>query len=728
MPGSTGLAIPVLLLFASGTAALVYQVLWIKQLSLVVGVDVYAVTTGVSAFFAGLALGGALFGRWADRLARPFLLYALLELGIAVLGVAATLALARAAQPFAALEEGAGPLAWALLFALVGMPAVLMGGTLPVLIRSRAPQPGHIGAAGGSLYAANTAGAIAGALLTPFVLLPLLGVRSAALAASAINLAAAIGALGLDRAVQPRSIANRLPESIRLAREARVALVLYALAGGIALGYEVVWSQAIVQFMSTRSFAFSVVLATYLAGLAVGSALYARWADRVSDPWGIFGLLIAAAGLVALLEIAGLGKWLVVLQTEAEGAVLALTGSQLVGMCARFAVAAACIVFVPTALLGAAFPVALRLAVDVRHVGRDVGAVVALNTIGGIAGTILTGFVLVPALGLVRTLAALAIAAAAVGIFAVMRGPAARRARWATLAIGLAATLGAILTPPDRLARLLPGARGGTLVFYEESRGGTVAVVEQQAGQTRFRRLYIQGVSNSGDAMPSLRYMRLQALLPLIIHRGEPRSALVIGLGTGITAGALLRFPGLEQRVCAELLPAVVRAAPLFQGNFGAASDPRIEIRVRDGRRELLRNHTSWSGSQWKCSRCLNCWRRWTSTSSRTSSSRENHVRRNSVSSPHDMRCAAPRPRNSMPTMPISIMTPKMPKPVAKLRIPETYIATMKPTTPTISVIGSTMPQMLRGGGMGAAIGGSTAILPPGVAGGRTGSPGRTKG
>jgi hypothetical protein len=140
LPGGTGFAIPALLLFASGTAALVYQVLWIKQLSLVVGVDVYAVTTGVSAFFAGLALGGALFGRWVDRLAQPFLLYAILELGIAVLGVSATLALARAAPPFAALEEGAGPLAWALPFALVGVPAALMGGTLPVLVRSLVPQ------------------------------------------------------------------------------------------------------------------------------------------------------------------------------------------------------------------------------------------------------------------------------------------------------------------------------------------------------------------------------------------------------------------------------------------------------------------------------------------------------------------------------------------------------------------------------------------------------------
>src|SRR5215510_13315416 len=90
--------------------------------------------------------------------------------------------------------------------------------------------------------------------------------------------------------------------------------------------------------------------------------------------------------------------------------------------------------------------------------------------------------------------------------------------------------------------------------------------------------------------MPSRRYMRLQALLPLIIHSGEPRTALVIGLGTGITAGALLRYPGLQHRICVELLPSVVRAAPLFEGNFGAASDPRIEIRLRDGRRELLRS------------------------------------------------------------------------------------------------------------------------------------------
>ncbi|MGA9701013.1 spermidine synthase, partial [Pseudomonas sp.] len=371
----------------------------------------------------------------------------------------------------------------------------------------------------------------------------------------------------------------------------RLAMALYAIAGGVALGYEVVWSQSIVQFMSTRTYAFAVVLATYLTGLFIGSQLMSRRVERLRDPWGAFGLLIAGAGLVALLEIALLGRWLVVLQTQAEALVLSLGGSELPGMSARFAAAALCIVFVPTLLLGAAFPVALRLSVGNRHVGRDVGAVVAFNTLGGIVGVMLCGFVLIPWLGLVRTLGLLAVVAGAVGYVAVRRGHGVKKGRrQAVVALGLASLAVALLTPVDRLANLLPGARNGSLAFYQEGHGATVAVVTQGHGARAFQRLYIQGVSNTGDAMPSLRYMRIQALLPLLIHNAEPRSALVIGFGTGITAGALLRYPGLEQRVVAELLPGVVQAAPLFKGNYDAASAPGIDLRLRDGRQELLRN------------------------------------------------------------------------------------------------------------------------------------------
>ncbi|MFM0200783.1 fused MFS/spermidine synthase [Paraburkholderia fungorum] len=638
-----------LLLFASGGASLIYQVLWIKQLALVVGVEVQAVTAGVSAFFAGLAIGGWVFGRLADRLARPLRLYARLEAGVLVLAVASTWMLPHAAAPFASLQDRIGPLAWALPFVLVGLPAVLMGGTLPVLMRALCPAAIHMGRAGARLYAANTAGAIAGTLAASFVLIPWLGVLGSACAAALLNAGAALVAVLIGR-TQPAlvpvvsssspavvsaqsvaGIAHDRPSPVAAERnahgaagpqpeapnvrdvsslatvrnahdmffqsasasasQARLALVLYAIAGGVALGYEVVWSQVIVQFISTRSFAFAVVLATYLLGLALGSALAARYADRTRDPWGAFATLIVAAGFVALLEIAVLGSWLPHWQSLAREAALGATGNLLSAMCAGFAVAAMCVVFVPTLLLGAAFPFALRLNVENRHTGRDVGAVVALNTAGGIAGTLLTGFVLVPTLGLIHTLAALAVLAGAVSLIAVLRGSNVRPlARWSVPVLTVLTLVTVFVTPSDRLATLLAESRGGHLTFYEESAGGTVAVVEQNAGPRQFRRLYIQGVSNSGDTMASLRYMRLQALLPLLIHRETPRTALVIGLGTGITGGALLTWPGLEHRAVAELLPAVVRAAPQFKGNYGMSIDARMDIRMRDGRRELLRN------------------------------------------------------------------------------------------------------------------------------------------
>jgi len=583
---ATSTLIPALLLFVSGGAALVYQVLWIKQLSLVVGVEVYAITTGISAFFAGLALGGLLFGRLADRFSRPLLLYAALELLVAAFGVGATVALGMAAEPFAWLEQRIGLAAWALPFALVGLPALLMGGTLPVLVRALDINAKGLSQAGGRLYAANTAGAIAGTLLTAFVLIAQFGVRGSAVVAAMLNLVAAAGALLSVRHHAPVAVAPA-----RSVQPARLALVLYAIAGGGALGYEVVWSQSIVQFMSTRTYAFAVVLATYLTGLFIGSQLMSHRVERIRDPWGVFGLLIAGAGLVALLEVAVLGRWLILLQTQAEALVLSLGGSELPGMSARFAVAALCIVFVPTLLLGAAFPLALRLSVGNRHVGRDVGAVVAFNTLGGIVGVMLCGFVLIPWLGLVRTLGLLAVMAGAVGYLAVRRGHGVEKSRrQAVLVLGLVSLAVAGLTPVDRLAKLLPGARNASLAFYQEGRGATVAVVTQGQGARAFQRLYIQGVSNTGDAMPSLRYMRIQALLPLLVHNAEPKSALVIGFGTGITAGALLRYPGLEHRVVAELLPSVVQAASLFKGNFNAAQDPAIDLRLRDGRQELLRN------------------------------------------------------------------------------------------------------------------------------------------
>src|SRR5271154_228748 len=231
-PATEPLVYFALLAFLSGTAALIYQVLWVKQLGIVVGVGIYAVTIGVSAFFAGLALGSAVFGRWADHLQRPVFAYALLELAIAVFGVLATISLAHAAPLFVSLQQIIGPLAWLLPFALVGIPAFLIGGTLPLLFRSWAPQA-HLARGGGLLYAVNTAGGIAGALLTSFLLISKFGLQSSAIVAACLNVIVAAGALALVRGADSSLVEQTASETPKLGTEQRTALILYCIAGGI---------------------------------------------------------------------------------------------------------------------------------------------------------------------------------------------------------------------------------------------------------------------------------------------------------------------------------------------------------------------------------------------------------------------------------------------------------------------------------------------------------------
>ncbi len=577
--------LPALLLFASGTSALIFETLWVKQLALVVGVDVHAVTIAVSAFFAGLAIGAAIVGRLADRLAEPMRLYAALEVGVAVTGVLTTYALGSSAELFVRLQATIGPLAWLLPFLLVGIPATLMGGTLPAVVRALGPADLRRGRTTGLLYGANTTGAILGTLLVPFALVPVLGVSLTGFAAAALSLAAAAGALAVSR----RLAASPSHSTVRHdppTGDARLALSIYALAGAVALGYEVVWVEMLVQFLSTRAFAFAVMLAAYLAGLAIGSWLFSGIVDRTAHPWRLFGMLIGGASVAALVTVAAIGSWLPDLQAQAGAWALRVTGRETMEVVVRFAIAAAVVLAVPTILLGGAFPAAARLAAGAAHVGRGVGAVFAFNTAGGIAGTVLTGFLLIPTFGLVGSLGALAIAGSLLGAIALTRGKTMRLTAGALVA---AVVLVSQAVPRDTFGRVLAAERGGDLLFYQEDAAGTVAVLEQQAVGDTFRRLYIQGVSNSGDALTSLRYMRLQALLPLVIHDGEPRSALVVGLGTGITTGALLAYPDLDTRAVSELLPGVVSAVHLFRGNFDVSSDPRIDIRLGDGRHELLR-------------------------------------------------------------------------------------------------------------------------------------------
>ena len=263
------------------------------------------------------------------------------------------------------------------------------------------------------------------------------------------------------------------------------------------MGYEVIWSELLVQFLSTRAYAFAVMLATYLAGIALGSYLFARSDRSGREPWRTFGLLIAGAGASAIVIVALLGGWITDAQTFAGMWAMRATGRETVEVSARFVVASLAVLLMPTMFLGAALPAASRLTTRAINVGRAVGVTLAVNTLGGIAGTVLTGFVLVPWLGLVRSLGILAVVGAVIGAVALRKGRGSLAMAGAMVA---AIVVVAAFTPPDKMARLLAEKRGGQLSFYEEDAGGTVAVIEQQTPAGAFRRLYIQGVSNPGHA------------------------------------------------------------------------------------------------------------------------------------------------------------------------------------------------------------------------------------
>jgi spermidine synthase len=242
VPARIGTLFFSMLLFCSGAAALVYQALWIKQLSLIVGVEVFSIAVCVSAFFTGLALGGLIFGRWVDSISNPLRLYCKLEAGIALLGITATYLMGHAASLFVTAEAQVGILAWLIPLVLVGLPALVMGGTLPIAISAWHLNVQNVAITGGAVYSLNTAGGIAGTLCGTFFFLPKFGVFGTGVAAAVLNLASAFIAYFLSRASRTKEHETITVEGTAFTREAWVALALYSVAGGIALGYEVVWS------------------------------------------------------------------------------------------------------------------------------------------------------------------------------------------------------------------------------------------------------------------------------------------------------------------------------------------------------------------------------------------------------------------------------------------------------------------------------------------------------
>jgi len=597
--------------FASGAAGLIYEITWVKALSLVFGSTVYAVTTVLAVFMGGLGAGSWVLGRRFDRQARPIMAYVWLEAGIAVTAPLTFAALPLLRHIYTA--AGGGTL---LRFSgsalLLLLPTFLMGGTFPLLVRIFRRHEPETGAPVSRLYALNTAGAVAGTLAAGFLLMPKLGIIRTALVAAGCNLLAALLAWASAKraargaAIWPvpaaRGAAAQQPDAgqveerpVSPVQAGTWAAAVSCVSGATAMMLEIAWTRLLATPLGGSTYAFTIMLAAFLIGIAAGARLFARLARRLPlsrQGLGLFQLAIMVVGVVVL------AAWR--LLPYLVFAMLRISGDSLAWLVLAQFLAAFLILLPPALLYGLGFPwLAALYAPGEEGVGGRIGRLYAINAAGAIAGALLAGFFLLPRIG---SYGALAVALAASGTAGalLLRGwkrPVA--CAGIALLLASASALGLLhhsSVDQQGLFLMYRWVRLGTplslseiaalrdRVFLEDGLNCTVAV-------TRAEQDCVLEVNGKVDAGSNVTVMRTQvalAALPLAMHPA-PRRVLVIGFGAGVTTHVAAIWPGVERVDTVEIEPAVLQAAPYFKEINGEVyRHPRSRLIVDDARHFLL--------------------------------------------------------------------------------------------------------------------------------------------
>ena len=606
------------LVFVSGACALVYQIAWVRELRLVFGASTAASAAVLAIFMGGLGAGGLLLGERADRHPVPLLLYARLELAVAATAALTPLLIGLTRWLYIRVAAGVAPVPGLgaavrlLLAALVlGPPTMLMGGTLPAAARAatRDDDPGRRDLA--VLYGVNTLGAVVGASAATFLLLELFGTRLMLWLACLVNLLVAMGARTAASAVPVRDDDDDEPSSDEPSaprRPARFALAAAAVVGFAFLLMEIVWYRMLAPVLGGSSYTFGLVLAVALLGVGLGGAARAAWAGDAPATMRGFALTCALEALCLALPYA-LGDRIAVLALLLRP----LGGIGLAGLAAGWAVVASVVILPAAIVAGYQFPLLVALlGSGGRRLGRDVARAYAWNTAGAIAGSLAGGFGLLPLLTAPGVWRAAVVLLAALGLGAAALGVADRSARGPALRGALlpAATCAAAVA-------LILGSRGPTAAWRHSAIGaGREADVASKATPPLLRDWVhkrrrevaweADGVESSvamtqldgyaflvngkvdghlrGDAPTQV----MSGLLGALLHPHATRT-LVIGLGTGSSAGWLGAIPGMERVDVVELEPAVVRVArdgaPV---NHDALDNPKVHLSFADAREVLL--------------------------------------------------------------------------------------------------------------------------------------------
>lgn len=596
-----------LLFFASGFSALIYEVAWARELGLALGNTAQATSSILSVFLGGLAGGAYLGGKLAHHIGKHLLAYGVIELSVAVLAPATTAAL-HALPPVyaawaAALPYGSGFMMVERLAAgsaLLLLPTVLMGATLPLLTRClccRQPRAPHFFS---MLYGINTLGAALGALAACFFGFAYLGVTGTVWLAAVVNLAVAAIAVGVSSVAAPPE-----PEPDKASDEGGalpvsgyplpVLYLFAALTGFTALSYEVLWTRLLRLYTSSSTYAFTFMVSTFLLGLALGSLVYNRTlaTKSIDAQWRSLASVQYASALTAAISFL-----LLPAARDLKNALAVVSGAFFLERSSTLLVQGVVVSFfmlVPSLVVGISFPMAAGIAARmIPQVGKAVGTVYAVNTLGSISGSLVCGLILLPYVGsqiAYQTVVGLSVVT---GVLVALVG---RRdlssAGWKALVVICASTGFIMLTPAQYLERDLADRAGGRMLAFAEDSTGTVMVMGYDLRNYAYppvRKLLVNGEPYSSTIMHGLRYMRLLGHLPVLLHRA-PSDVLSVCFGTGTTAGATVLHPEVKQVDIVELSPSVLKFAGLFEAtNEAVLSNPRASASVDDGRNFLLRS------------------------------------------------------------------------------------------------------------------------------------------
>ncbi len=602
------------LFFLSGAFALVYEVSWVRALTLEFGSTTLAVSTVLTVFMGGLALGSWLAGRWVDRTVNPLTQYGVIELSLAAYALVTPLLFQHVLPLFGVWGAKVGDSIWALSLVRFLMtavfllpPTVLMGATLPLVSRFYVLWKGDGGRGAGLLYGVNTAGAYVGTLVAGVVLLPRMGLYWTIVSVAGCNLILGMVAFLVGKMVENSPADISIPsipappsEGQSSAGSARPVFTAVALTGFAAMVCEVAWTRVLILVLGASVYAFTVVLSTFLAGLGLGAAGVAAFLRSAPSKARIvfYGLALSAAVMVSLSSVAFQHLpslflklyWTWDLKQHVDKVFLV-----------QFLLCAA-VIFVPALIMGGLFPAAARVVVrDARQTGERVAGLYAWNTGGSIVGSFAAGFVLIPLVGIRGTLMA-AVAAQCLGAVASTVGGNTRRSsKLAGVAIGVL-LLTVLLSPPwhrqlmtsamayyansygamgtkELKAKL---ARQEKLLYYRDGLSATVTVTRDL--RSRNRDLYI---ATNGKVDGSSHYdmpnQRLLAHMPLLFHP-DPRDVSIIGMGTGVTAGSASLYP-VRRVTVVEIESAMVEGAKFFRiENHAVHDNPKVDIRITDGR------------------------------------------------------------------------------------------------------------------------------------------------